>query len=305
MKNQFDIPILLIVYNKPNEVERVLTTIIKTNPKKLYIASDKWQNDKEKENVLKVRKIISDTIKNRDCHVQYNDSNLGCKNGVVSAIDWLFQHEEYGIILEEDCLPDSSFFEFCKELLTQYKNDTRIFMISGSNPTTKDIKLNSDYYFSKYMRIWGWATWKRSWMLHDPQIKNWPQIKSNKTHYPFFSSIQEAKKWEILWDKCYSNTIDTWDYQFYLSQLLNHSMSIVPAKNLVSNIGFGDQATHTKIDIYNISNYPTSTQSFPLQHPKLVSVDTIEDAKFSNLLFSSKYILISNIIKSWFKKIFK
>ncbi len=303
MKNRFEIPILLIVYNKPNEVEKVLSAILKTNPKSLYIASDKWQNDTEKENVLQVRRIISDKIKNVECKVRYNDTNLGCKNGVVSAIDWLFQNEEYGIILEEDCLPNSSFFEFCKNLLIKYKDDKKIFMISGSNPTSANTTLKSDYYFSKYIRIWGWATWKRCWEQHDPRIQDWPKIKSNKSHYSFFDSVKEAKYWEALWDKCYSNTIDTWDYQLYLSQLLNNGISIVTTKNLVSNIGFGNNATHTKVDVYNISNYPTVTQSFPLKHPESISVNAIEDIKFSNLLFSSKFILIINIFSNWFKKL--
>ncbi len=199
-------------------------------------------------------------------------------------------------------MPNNSFFDFCKELLIKYKSDKRIFMISGSNPTTTDASLDSDYYFSHYIRIWGWATWKRSWKQHDPLIKDWPRIKSKRIHYSFFSSIKEAKKWELLWDKCFNNLIDTWDYQFYLSQLINNGVSIVPAKNLVSNIGFGEQATHTKIDIYSISNYPTITQSFPLKHPEIVSVNTNEDLKFSNFLLASKFKLIINLALNWFKK---
>ncbi len=195
---------------------------------------------------------------------------------VSTAIDWFFEHVDEGIILEDDCLPDQSFFPFCQELLNYYRNDHRVSSISGSNPFSDGIEIMESYFFSKYNRIWGWATWKRAWKNYDVNIRFWPELKKRMGHYVFFESRRERKFYEDIWDKCYNNQIDTWDFQWYLCKLMQFSCTAVSAKNIVSNIGFGKDSTHTTIR-NPLSNFKLENLIFPLKHPEHVFVDFQKD----------------------------
>ena len=282
-------PVLFLIFNRPDTTKKVFNAIRQAKPRQLFIAADgPRENVKgEKERCVQARKIIEQV--DWDCKVKtlFRDKNLGCKIAVSSAIDWFFENVEEGIILEDDCLPSQSFFWFCQELLNKYKYDTRVLHIGGTNPIDL-IDMSNTYYFSKYNRIWGWATWRRAWKYFDYKIKIWPEVKKEKIHFYFFKK-NEGIIWEKIWDNVYANKIDTWDYQWFLCRLIQ-GKAIIPSVNLVSNIGFNNDATHTKNLVQSLANLPRGEIISPLVHP----IHMIENKKKDELW--SKNILRNELL---------
>ena len=173
--------VLFLIFNRPENTDKVFKKIKNVKPKKLYIAADgpRENNINDKVNCLKAREVINKIDWNGEVKTLFRDKNLGCKLAVSSAIDWFFENEEMGIILEDDCLPDPSFFYFCQELLQKYKDDKRVMMISGFNYLLNSLEIRESYFFSNYYPIWGWATWRRAWKLYDNEMKNWDYFKEN------------------------------------------------------------------------------------------------------------------------------
>ena len=150
-----------------------------------------------------------------------------------------------GIILEDDCVPHPSFFKFCEELLIKYKDEKKVMQISGFNALNK-VSLKESYYFAKFGSIWGWATWKRAWKNYDLNMSGWLKVKEEKLYKNFCDSYLE-EKWRVkVFDRAYNDKYNTWDYQWSFAKLINDGLSIVPTNNLIDNIGFGENATHTE-----------------------------------------------------------
>jgi hypothetical protein len=193
---------------------------------------------------------------------------MGCKNRISSGLDWVFENVEESIILEDDCLPEPSFFRYCQELLEKYRDDERIMVISGDNMLFDKNNQEHSYYFSKYVHIWGWATWRRAWKLYDVNIELWTEVKEKGLLQGIVDKL-EMSQWESNFDLVHSNNFDTWDFQWVFSIWVQSGLSIVPGKNLISNIGFNQDATHTRGDsIY--SNMKTEPLTFPLKHPPYI-----------------------------------
>lgn len=289
-------PVLFLVFNRPGTTRLVFEAIRQAQPVHLFVAADgpREGNPGEAEKYTEVRRIVDEGI-DWDCQVYrlYRDKNLGCKIAVSSAIDWFFDHVEEGIILEDDCLPSQSFFWFCQGLLEYYRDEARVLHIGGTNPIDKKLKSNT-YYFSKYNRIWGWATWRRAWKYFDMEMRIWPQLKKQKIHYRFFNTKKEADLWSRLWDDVYNGVVDTWDYQWFLCRLVN-GISIIPDINLVSNIGFNTYSTHTSSPDSPLSNLPRGEIEFPLVHPKFIIEDKIRDDKWSKYILSGRDSFISRV----------
>jgi len=296
---QLNTPILFIIFNRPDLTQKVFDEIKKVQPKQLFVASDGPRNETDRLKVEKTREIIKQV--DWDCQVKTNfsEKNLGCKLGVSSGINWFFKNVKQGIILEDDCLPSQSFFWFCEELLEKYKEDLRIGSISGSNPYDKKTISEKDYFFSKYNRIWGWATWKNRWEYNDVNINFWPKIKSKSLHYSFLNK-DEIILWEKNWDKAYNKSINTWDYQWFLCRSLHFPYTIISTKNQISNIGFGATATHTKKIDSNRADIARHEISFPLAHPDIVCSDYKNDLE---AMVSVNYGNKINKIYSMLKKI--
>ncbi len=244
---QFSVPILFIIFNRPDTTQIVFDQLKKIKPKKLYVAADGPRRSKvgEAEKCTLTRNIIN--MINWDCEVKklFNDENLGCKKAVSNAITWFFENEEQGIILEDDVVPNQSFFYFCSELLEYYKDDNSVMHISGNNFFYNKIKLSTSYYFSIYPHIWGWATWRRAWKLFNPDIPDFPEYKSENLISNTLNQSKEKKYWLRKFELVYNNQVDTWDYQWLYTIWKNRGLCITPAKNLATNIGFGEDATHT------------------------------------------------------------
>lgn len=306
-----DTPILFLIFNRPDTTVQVLQEIRKAAPSRLYIACDgaRKHKEREKEKVQETRDLV---LKNIDweCEVKtlFRDNNLGCKEAVSNAITWFFENEEMGIILEDDCLPSQSFFPFCKELLIKYKDDSRIWLIGGTNFLSKFHLENSPkYYFSKYDRSWGWASWRRAWKNYDKKLSLWPEIKNANVLKNILYSDKEAKMYNHIFEQTYQGKIDTWDYQWLFTVLINNGLSIIPETNLISNIGFGGEATHTFNGEHPYANLNRGEVLFPLEHPNAIIPDFEKDIRYSQLSVKEQktrlQAFFSMLCKGEFRKI--
>ena len=203
----FSVPILFIVFNRPEVTARVFEMIRKIKPEKLFIAADGPRDtiNNEYENTLLVRKIVENIDWPCLINKRYSEKNLGCKIAVSSAITWFFDNVEEGIILEDDCLPNLSFFYFCRDLLERYKNTDRVKVISGTNFLSTHDKAKYDYYFSNFPQIWGWATWKRAWAEYDLQMRDYPRFKRDNKMRIIFKDKKIQKYYLKSYERLYQN----------------------------------------------------------------------------------------------------
>ena len=297
--DQLETPILFITFKRPDTTAKVFEAIRQAKPKRLYIA----QNIPNDENPLTlkkwndVRSIIEKVDWDCDVRRLYREQYLDARTSISTAIDWFFEHEEEGIILEDDCLPHPTFFKFCEELLDKYRDDTRIAMISGNNFQFGRKRTEYSYYFSRYTHIWGWASWRRSWMNYDVDMKLWPEIREGKWLNGILNTKWSDFYWRRIFNKVYDGKIDTWDYQWIFNCWINTTLTIIPYVNLVSNIGFGEAATHTKNE--NITSKVNAEEiKFPLAHPRFVMRDFVADSFSEKKIFSGRtrlYEVIANL----------
>ncbi len=253
MNNTFKTPILFIIFNRPETTTRVFEEIRKIKPEKLYIAADGPRENKPEENKIcnEVRKIA--TRIDWECEVKtlFQKKNLGCKVGVSTAINWFFDNVEQGIILEDDCLPNESFFIFCETMLERYKNEDKIMHISGTNFQFGNTRGEASYYFSQCTNIWGWATWKRAWNKYNSEMDSLEEYIKSKKIFNLFKDRKVAKFWLSLFSHIIKKNIDTWDAQWAYAVIKSEGIAISPNTNLIENIGFGN-GTHTNNKINSI-----------------------------------------------------
>ena len=294
-KHPLNTAVLFLVFNRPDTTKQVFEAIREAKPPRLYIAGDGARQDREgeQEKVKAVREYIMANI-DWDCEIKtlFRENNFGCKMSVSGSIDWFFEHEEMGIILEDDCLPSQSFFWYCEELLDKYKDDMRIGQISGDN-FQKGIKRGEgDYYFSVYNHIWGWATWKSRWENYDANLT---QFQDTKFIDDNFINRQDRSYWKNIFYLMKQQKIDTWDYQWTFCLWKNKQLTIIPNVNLVTNIGFGEEATHTTV-INEFANLKSSELVLK-NHPKNIVRDYVADEFTAKLMFRKKNILLRIINK--------
>lgn len=238
-------PVLFLIFKRLDTTKQVFEQIKIAKPPRLYIAADGPRRtvQGEAEKVKAVREYVLSNI-DWTCEVKtlLRDENLGCGRAVSEAITWFFENEEQGIILEDDTLPSVSFFWFCEELLDRYKDDERVWHIGGTNFQNGIVRGNNDYYFSAISHVWGWATWKNKWKHYDFLMK----AIANDEFLGKYWDGSALEYWKSIFWKIKAFEIDTWDYQWTFTIWLNDGLSIVPQKNLIENIGFGAEATHTR-----------------------------------------------------------
>ena len=289
MNFQLTTPVVFIIFNRPNFTRKVFAEIRKVQPRQLFVIADGYRSNKdgEREKCAEARKIIEEVDWNCEVLTNFSDMHLGCGRRVSSGLDWVFARVEEAIILEDDCLPDSTFFYFCQELLEAYRNDTRVTSISGNNFQFGYNHIPCSYYFSKYFHMWGWATWRRVWKEYDFDMSLWPEVCDGQWLFDFFAAIEvqedeyerkikvlggksAIQSWYGKFESTYTCEIDTWDYQFFLCCLLQNGLQVIPNVNLVSNIGFNLEATHTINIDSKLANVPVQKMEFPLKHPRFV-----------------------------------
>ena len=279
MVESFRTPILLNVFNRPVETERVLSILRDLEPEELYVHCDgpRQDNQKDQENVKAVHRLIEEGIKwPCNLHLLWEDTNLGCGKGPATAISWFFSCVEAGIILEDDCCPHPDFFLYCQQLLDHYSNDERIGIISGSY-FEKPIVSGKSFHFSAYAGIWGWATWRRVWELFDFDF--YRTDEDFVAHVlPFVHSGGAVDYWLRILHRCTKDGPGRsyWDYQLHLSLLYANKIHIIPNQNLVTNIGFNENATHTFDRNSRFANKPVYG-ILPLMLPDRVSINHKRD----------------------------
>ena len=299
--------VLFLVFNRPETTSKVFEAIREAKPPRLYVAADGPREGRvgEHERVAEVREIATSVDWNCEVRTLFRDSNLGCKFAVSSAITWFFEHEEQGIILEDDCLPNLSFFWFCEELLEKYKFDSRIFHIDGSNFNLIDDTYVYDYDFSNYALIWGWATWRRAWINYDIKLKHLEYLKSKEYIKYLFNSREIEQYWIRKLEKTKYHNFDTWDYQWFYTIWSQNGLSIRPRLNLISNIGFGSDATHTKTSNHRLEGRLTFEINVPLEHPEVMIANIDQDRWCSknrfgllrNSIWQRLLIVIKSLVK--------
>jgi hypothetical protein len=279
---RFETPIALFVFSRPDTTRRVFAAIANIRPTRLLLIADGPRVERvgEKDACREVREIVS--CVNWPCEVStnYSDQNLGCQQRMISGLDWVFGLVEEAIVLEDDCLPDASFFPFCRDLLSKYRDDCRIWMISGFNMVENSSNTEFSYYFSNLIHCWGWATWRRAWSQFDEKILNWPEIREAGLLGEIFERRKNLNYWTNIFDRTYTGgALDAWDYQWFYAMTINHAMSIVPRLSLIENIGFGSGGTHTVYE-YDQPRVRAGSIELPLVHPPamipLRSVDRID-----------------------------
>lgn len=262
-------PVLFLIFNRPDLTNCVFERIREAKPKHLFVAADGARPDHagDAELCAETRQIIKKVDWDCELRTLFREQNLGCKQAVSSAITWFFKHVEQGIILEDDCLPDMTFFRFCSELLGKYRHDERVMAISGNNFQNGEFDPGSSCYFSIYNHIWGWATWRRAWRHYDGKLTLWPRLRESGWLEGWLQTIDAAAYWCNIFDSVYAGQINSWGYPWTFACWAQHGLSVLPAINLVSNIGFDNRATHTKAQNSPVANLPALAMDFPLVYP--------------------------------------
>lgn len=295
----FETPILFLIFNRPDTTEKVFAEIKKQKPKYLFIAADGPRKDKEGElaKCELTRKVVLDHV-DWKCEVKtlFRSENLGCGLAVSEAITWFFDNVEQGIILEDDCLPHPTFFNYCEILLNRYKGDNEIMTISGNNFQDGIQRGDGSYYFSKYTHIWGWATWRRAWLQYDFYMEKWPNYLENKLWTKCNGNTEQYFYWKSVFEKTYKGEINTWDYQLAFASWCENNLNILPNVNLVENIGFGADATHTKDGNNKFSNMDTYAYWNDII-PSKKAIDKFADLYTFNIVFNPKLVKGGNKMK--------
>ena len=300
---QYDMPILFVIFRRKDVTMRTFAAIKAAQPAKLYIACDGAREavSGEQELVEATRQAVENAIDwPCEVHRRYQDHNQGCAKAVSSAISWMFETEEMGIILEDDCVAKPSFFKFVREMLHRYKDDQRIGMVAGTNLVSSKVTMPDSYCFSKYKACWGWATWKRAWsnLQLDMPWRDSDYYQSVIANNGF--RAKDKNYWKYRLNLIDANYVSSWDWPWYFCLAAQNQLCIFPSKDLIVNIGFDAEATHTSF--FNLPKYKDEGElSFPLRHPRyIVPYEPFDKAfyKANNNL----YMRLSSCIPLWLKR---
>jgi hypothetical protein len=301
--NKTESPVLLIVFNRPDTTKVVFEAIRRAHPKKIYISADAARsgNVEDEKNCNLVKEIIEKIDWNCETHYRFAETNQGCGPGPYNAISWAFENEDRLIILEDDCVPALPFFDFCNELLERYKNDTRIWLVSGNQYNEEAIKTPHSYFFSRYGHSWGWATWKRCWDTMDMSMTKYPLIIEQDLYKSGYRTNKEAAFFQKKLDRIYHDEMlrsHIWDFQFGFAIRSNSGLCIVPRKNLVTNIGY--RGTHSEIK-NKFHDRPADENYKIISYPDFILCDIDYDAYH----FKHHWINNSNVFNRILRKIHK
>jgi hypothetical protein len=295
-------PVAFLVFNRPDTTEQVFAAIRQAEPETLLLVADGPRADRsgEAELCAKVRGIIEQI--DWPCRVlkNYSDVNMGCKGRVSSGLDWVFSEVEEAIILEDDCLPHPDFFPFSQEMLARYRDDERIMMVGGTNYLVDRLQIPESYLFSRYFPVWGWASWRRAWQFYDVTMQQWPRFKKEGQLRGYYADGYMRRFLTTTFDDAYSGRINTWDSQWFFACLCNNGLSIIPARNMISNIG--TVGAHS--GGYSANNYfpvfPCAVDT--LKHPALITPHQLYDQQFFIEQFKVHPTSIARSLKAFVQK---
>lgn len=273
-------PVALFIFKRPHETARILETIRQVKPPKLFVVADGPRPDREGEAELcaQTRSVIEKVDWDCEVFTDYAPENIGCQKRLSSGFNWVFDTVEEAIIIEDDCLPDLTFYAFAEELLSRYRDDNRVFSITGQNLQFGRKHNDYSYYFSRYPNSWGWASWRRAWKYFDLEIKLWPEIRESNKLTDILRDPQTVKVWKQTFDMCYDRRLNAcWDFQWTFANFIHNGLTIVSQTNLVKNMGHGIGATHTSDVNSPYSNMVVEPMEFPLKHPPFMIRESLAD----------------------------
>lgn len=310
----YDVPVALVFFNRPELLRQVYNRVREQRPQQLFLIQD-GVRDHRPDDLLRVEQC-QDIVEQVDweCEIQrnYAHSNLGCGARVSTGISWVFEHVDRAIILEDDCVPDPSFFPYCRDMLERYKNDQRIMMVSGMNHLGEYSPDGSSYFFSKGCSIWGWATWKRAWGHFDLELNLWKSPATRQLVYEEIGVQHMQRNRAIAWDKTVkqlkeNRKLSWWGPQWQFAIFANSGLGIVPKHNLITNIGVNVDATHESKKVPIFANMATKPLEEDLQHPPCVICDRRYDRALFKMVFPSipLYIKVGSKVKRLLKRLVK
>ena len=302
-------PVLLMIFNRPDTTLRVFNEISAVKPARLYISADgpRPGNAADVRLCDETRSIVERIDWVCELKTYFRTENAGCKNAVAGAISWFFDQEPEGIILEDDCLPARSFFYFCDDLLARFRHDQRICSITGTNLQMGNRYGKADYYFSQFSNVWGWASWRRVWLKYDPQLGQYSDEEAAEGLQKIFPDRFLAADLLEIFQKLKRNEVDTWDYQFQFLTYFENGLCATPNVNLISNIGFREDATHTNDPVYHRHHSALPTAELTrIRHPKSFIPEKDADYFFLKKEFYlekrwKEYNKFKNRVRRWWK----
>lgn len=274
------VPVLLLVFNRPQQTARVVDVIKNWNITRLYVAADGPRANRPEDIELceRTRSMVLEKLGHLEITTLFREENLGCGRAVSSAIDWFFENEDAGIILEDDCIPNASFLPFCEQLLEHFRDERSVMMISGDNFLFDFPMQPDEYCFLRHSHVWGWATWSRAWKAYDFELLSWPKVRNTSWLLEVCDDHADAERyWRRIFDDVHSGANDTWDHQWNFAMWLHDGVSVTPGCNLVTNIGFHETATHTPERPTWYANVIHGEAQFPLRHPTSIRSDPVLD----------------------------
>lgn len=284
------IPVVLILFNRPEPVARVFAAVRAARPLRLLLIADGPRADHpaDRENCAAARAAVAGI--DWPCRVSrlYAEENLGCRRRIVSGLDWVFAEEEAAIVLEDDCLPDATFFPYCAELLARYRDDARVMTIGGHRMQGSSTVEGPSYRFSRYPSLWGWAAWRRSWRRFDADLGEWPALAATDWIERLFADPRAASYWRLLFNQVRAG-FDAWDHAMSFACFRHGALSIHPSVNLVANIGFGADATHTRQPGHPAAKRRARATAFPLVPPPAVAADAAADARIEEWVYGGTW----------------
>ena len=285
----FKLPILILTYNRPEHLLKLIKKLKKIKPTKIYISCDGPKNNSDREKILKIRRIINLIDVKTKVISNFLKKNKGIRLASQFGISWFFKKEKMGIILEDDCIPTIFFFQYMKYLLLKYKNNRKIFAISGYNHLGKTNFGEASYFLSNYFLCWGWATWRRSWITSSKNLKSYIREKNFKTLKNKFENIVEFRYWKKTIKNVYQERIRTWDIQFMASMWRKNSFCLLPNVNMVNIIGFDDSSTTSPSLRFQVAR--TFNLKVKIKDPDLLRLDKKNELIIFNKFFRPKFFL--------------
>jgi hypothetical protein len=276
---------VLIVFQRLETTAELFARVRQARPRTLLVAADgpRLHVPGEAARCAAVRQLFE--MVDWDCELltQYSEENLGCDQRLITGLQWAFEQVEEAIVLEDDCLPHPTFFPFCQELLDRYRHDTRIMAISGTSFVAGQLreKPRHSYYFGPGGGLWGWASWRRAYQQYDYEMKLWPEIRDEQRLADIFDRRDVQQYMLRAFQEAASGRIKAWSYRWAFACIAQSGLGIYPFVNLVSNLGFGADATRTFNFRDPLANAPTEAMEFPLRHPSVI----IRDKRMENLAF--------------------
>jgi hypothetical protein len=294
----YSTPIVLFIFNRPKNTFLIISILRNISPQKLFIIADGPRPNNESDVLLceQTRKVIDGIDWPCEIIKKYANSNIGCRNSIPQGLDFVFQQVESCVILEDDCIPQLSFFQFCEELLHIYKDNKSIMTISGHRSEGPNEFDSDSYFFSIYPAIWGWATWKNRWEKYDLSMSQWPELRRSNWLNRILKTHESQSYWTRIFNKMQEG-LDTWDYAWVFASWVHQGLTIRPKINMITNVGFNEEATHTNQKNHEFKFPPACELVFPLKHPTQINIDEKADHRIEWVSFSGMDIRRIAIIR--------